>query len=82
MTIFNRVPGIEKLYSGRQQVGSDEFRHAFTVTAEGAAHAEKVLNPELTLAGGGVLVSSFWAKSQEEWDYLIDFIRRLREAIR
>lgn len=99
LTIFNRVPGIEKLYSGRQQVGSEEFRHAFTVTAEGGASAETVLNPEVerillshlagpgwvvtvTIASGGVLVSSFWAQSQEEWDYLIDFSRRLKGAIR
>ena len=96
--IFNRVPGIEKLYGGRQQVGSEEFRRAFTVTAEGGANAEMVVNPDVervmlshaegpgwvvnvTIASGGVLVSSFWAQSEQEWDYLIDFSRRLKGAI-
>lgn len=63
MTIFNRVPGIEKLHGGREQVGGEEFGRTFTVTAVGGACAETVLNPEVErillshLAGPGWVVT-------------------------
>ncbi len=36
----------------------------------------------VTVGGGGILVASFWAESEEEWDYLIEFTKRLRGAVR
>jgi hypothetical protein len=35
----------------------------------------------VTISAGAVLVSSFWAESDEEWDHLIDMGRRLRDAV-
>ena len=97
--IFNRTPGVEKLVGGRQEVGGEEFRRAFTVTAEGGANARAAVNYDVervlldhaagpgwyltvTIGGGGILVSSFWAQSEQEWDYLIDLARRLKGALR
>jgi hypothetical protein len=34
------------------------------------------------VASTGILVSSSWTQSTEEWDYLIDLTKRIREAVR
>ncbi len=36
----------------------------------------------VTIGSGAILVSSFWAESEEEWDYLIALTKRLKEAVR
>ena len=36
----------------------------------------------VTIAGRGVLVSSHWAETEQDWDYLIALARRLRAAVR
>ena len=39
-------------------------------------------NLSVTIAGRGVLVSSHWAETEQEWDHLIAMARRLRAAVR
>jgi len=36
----------------------------------------------VTITGRGVLVSSHWAETEQDWDYLIAMARRLRAAVR
>ena len=36
----------------------------------------------VTMAGRHVLVSSYWAETEQDWDYLIGLARRLRTAVR
>ena len=39
-------------------------------------------NLSVEIGGRGVLVSSHWAETEQEWDYLIALARRLRAAVR
>lgn len=39
-------------------------------------------NLSVAIGGRGVLVSSHWAETDQEWDYLIALARRLRAAVR
>ena len=39
-------------------------------------------NLSVTIAGRSVLVSSHWAETEQDWDYLIALARRLRAAVR
>ncbi len=39
-------------------------------------------NLSVAIQGRGVLVSSHWAETEQDWDYLIAMARRLRSAVR